>query len=330
MIGVREVLLEVEEIVRGPAYESWRRNFIDRNIDQFEYGEENRLVYTSIHQEYEQQMENIIIKNLPPSMSYSKLLSDLPAYMEGPGAKDEAVGKAIQMLLDAGDFNQFREMMLYLKKQREEGEMKDSGDDQLQGVRMDQDKEMLAALDIEGMMETCGSLSAAADSAEWTEVLRNDWMSISKMAVPLSRRKSKNDIYLKGCWTMDLNFDEACDMMFSMTSRRKKWDSNFQSCTFPLGGSDGDDEVVTSAALNFGYLVNLVMFQNSKGMDLVCKNIRRWDVSDCHGVLLLLSHRHVTINPPQNSTLEKGPSRMPCSRGTWLPISSMLITNCSP
>lgn len=71
---------------------------------------------------------------------------------------------------------------------------------------------------------------------------------------------------------------EACDMMFTMTPRRKKWDSNFTSASLPCGGSYLDDEVVLSAELNFGYLVNLVMFGNGKGTQLITRNVRRWNM----------------------------------------------------
>lgn len=276
---VKSVLLEIDEIVRGPNFERWRRDFVSANVGAFHYGEEeNRLEYTEIFQRYERELEEIIASELPKSVDYALFQRDLPEYLEGAGAKDEATGRAITMLLEAGDFNQFREMMLFSKRERDEGEMK-SCEDQLSGVKTDQDldKAVLASLDVDGMMETTASLSAASESNGWTEVLRNDWMSISKMPVPEARRKSKSDIYLKGIWTMDLNFVEACDMMFSMGPRRKLWDSNFTSCSFPEGGCETDNNVVTSAALNFGYLVNLVMFGNSSGTELVCKNIRRWN-----------------------------------------------------
>lgn len=277
MSGVKAVLLEIDEIVRGPIFESWRRGFVAANVDAFDYSDELKLVYTEIFKRYEEELEAIIARELPPSVDYAQFQRDLPAYLEGPGAQDEATGRAITMLLEAGDFAQFKEMMLFSKRERDEGEMKDSGEDQLSGVQVDQDKAVLAALDVEGMMQTTASLSAAADSGDWTEVLRNDWMSISKMPVPEARRKSKSDIYLKGTWTMNLTFVEAVDMMFSMGDRRKLWDSNFTSCSFPTGGCDTDNDVVTSAALNFGYLVNLVMFGNSSGTNLICKNIRRWN-----------------------------------------------------
>ncbi len=42
-------------------------------------------------------------------------MAELPKFMEGPGGKDEAIGKAATTLLEASDFQQFRDMMLFTK-----------------------------------------------------------------------------------------------------------------------------------------------------------------------------------------------------------------------
>jgi len=77
-------------------------------------------------------------------------------------------------------------------------------------------------------------------------------------------------------------------MMFTLSPRRKNWDSNFTSVTFPLGGSAADDEVVTSVKLSFGYLINLVMFGDGNGSQLVCKNVRRWNMPNSKSVTYAL------------------------------------------
>lgn len=276
MSSLKESLLDIQNIVDSKKFNEWRKSFIAKNISVFTYEEENKLEYTDIHRQYEEGVEKIIIENMPDDFDMKRFQERLPDYLEGPGGKDEEVGKAIQMLLEVSDYQQFKEMMMFLKKQEEENEMKDAGDDQLAGVTVD--SAQLACLDIKGMMTMCATLAAATDDITgWENVLKNDWMQIDRMKVPEDRRKSKNDIFLKGVWTMNLTFEEACDMMFCLKDRRKKWDSNFTSASYPNGGSDLDNEIVVSVDLNFGYLINLVMFGNGSGTKLITKNIRRWD-----------------------------------------------------
>jgi hypothetical protein len=59
--------------------------------------------------------------------------------------------------------------------------------------------------------------------------------------------------------------------------RRTLWQDNFKSVSYPLGGSQADDDFVVSCHLTFGYLMNLVMFGDSGGGDLTTKMMKRWD-----------------------------------------------------
>jgi hypothetical protein len=57
-------------------------------------------------------------------------------------------------------------------------------------------------------------------------MLTTSWMKIDKQPVPADKRASANEIYLRGVWTMELSFVEACDVMFSFDARRALWDAN--------------------------------------------------------------------------------------------------------
>ena len=277
--AVRNSLILVQGVIEGSAFNSWREGFVEEHLSTFTYGDEDRLEYTSIHRAYEDGVERQILNGLPSGFDMTAFQRALPAYLESPtGLKDEATGKAVTMLLETGDYVQFREMMMFTKRKREESKTADEGD--MVGLVADSRQGVAAAdADVAGMMDLCAALSEGAQSTDsWETVLENDWMKIDKMAVPESKRRKKSDIYLRGVWTMNLNMVEACDMMFTLNGRRKGWDPNFTSVTFPNGGSDRDDDVVTSVALNFGYLINLVMFGSGSGTQLIARNIRKWGV----------------------------------------------------
>jgi len=131
-------------------------------------------------------------------------------------------------------------------------------------------------IDVGDMMKKCAELSVANSLDEgWVNLLTNDWMRIDKKPVEDSKRKSKSEIYMRGVWTMNLSFVECCDMMFTFDgARRHKWDPNFAKIDFPNGGSSMDDDVVTSATINMGFLINLAMFGTSGPGTLDSRNYR--------------------------------------------------------
>jgi hypothetical protein len=101
--------------------------------------------------------------------------------MLGPGKDDEATGRAITLLLEVSDYRQFREMMMFTKREIEEGEKKHA-EDQLDGVSVSTSQ--LASLDIHGMMDMCATLATAGNNEEgWTNLLTLDWMKIDKRPV---------------------------------------------------------------------------------------------------------------------------------------------------
>ena len=174
-------------------------------------------------------------------------------------------------------FEQFKTMMMFEKAERQQEEAKHS-EDMLCGVAATKSSD-LACVDVDGMLEMCASMAAAIDTeAGWENLLTLDWMKIDRKPVEVHKRRNASEIYLRGVWTMNLSYQEACDMMFTMSERRRNWDANFTSVTLPKGGSLEDDDLVLSVGLNFGYLINLVFFGDGSGTQLRTRNIRRWNV----------------------------------------------------
>jgi hypothetical protein len=277
-------LIEIDAVIRGNDFNAWRLAFVAKHVGSFSYEDENKLEYTEIHNSYEEQIEKRIAEGLPELFDLGDFMKSLPDFLEGPGGKDDGVGASITLLLEVSDFQQFKAMMLFARREKDEAESKHA-DELLDGkatsaaqTEVSEATAALAGLDVEGMMHMCEELAQAGANGggSWTNLLTLDWMAIDRMPVPADRRKKSSEIYLRGVWTLNLTYAEACDMMFTMGPRRKTWDPNFTSVTFPNGGSDRDDDVVTSVALNFGYLINLAMFGSGAGTQLVARNFRRW------------------------------------------------------
>lgn len=239
--AIKSALLDIEDAIRGAPFESWRKDFVRRNLGQFSFEDENKLIYTDIHKEFEDGVEKRILEALPAGFDYDDFQRSLPGYIDGPGKDDEATGKAITMLIEVGDFEQFKTMMMFYRREKEEEESKHSGD-QLTGL-VTNSKDVAQIGDVDGMMDMvrtikyrhetcfcllllnqshplsqnttflpffdlyplqCGQLACAADNEGWTNCLTIDWMTIDKKAVEPEKRKTKNDIYLRGVWTMNM------------------------------------------------------------------------------------------------------------------------------
>ena len=106
---VRSSLLDIEEVIRGDKFESWRRSFVRDNVRHFSYDDENKLEYTDIHREYEEEIERAIAEGLGRGFDMADFMQSLPGYLESEeGLKDERAGLAVTLLLEVSDFEQFR------------------------------------------------------------------------------------------------------------------------------------------------------------------------------------------------------------------------------
>ena len=85
---VRSALLDIEETIRGSVFENWRKDFVRRHLHQFTFEDENKLIYTDIHREFEEGVETHILEGLPKKFDYEDFQHSLPSYIDGPGKVD--------------------------------------------------------------------------------------------------------------------------------------------------------------------------------------------------------------------------------------------------
>lgn len=177
----------------------------------------------------------------------------LPSFLESPAGKEEATANAVTMLTQMSDFSEFKEMMMFIKKDREE-KAANAGD--LLGETKASDG---AVLNVDGLLDMCAELATSAQSDEgWVTAFQNDWMKIDKKEVPPEVRRHKNEIYLRGVMTMNLSFVEVVDMMLYFGERRRLWDKNYAGHETPLGqDAIDDDDAVLRSKLDFGTLLHL-------------------------------------------------------------------------
>ncbi|XP_043563073.1 ADP-ribosylation factor-like protein 2-binding protein isoform X2 [Chiloscyllium plagiosum] len=90
-------------------FQQLQRNFMDKYYLEFENTEENKLIYTSIFQEYIDLLEKYIEQQLiekRPAFNMTTFITSLQQH------KDEISGDIFDMLLTFTDFLAFKEMFL--------------------------------------------------------------------------------------------------------------------------------------------------------------------------------------------------------------------------
>lgn len=238
-------------VLESPACKEWRSTFVRANVQVFEYGEENKLEYTAVHNQFVAGLEQLLSSALPSGTSMRELEQALvaqPDLFQDLGG-DEATTSAVKVLLEAGDFLAFRDMMQYEKQRVEESDAPIAGLEHVQGSAVP----LLEQVSDE-VLERCHRLAALAGSPGWENVLTSDWIVIDKMPID----GSPGEMYLRGAWTMNLSVVECCDMMFSYDGRRRSWDKNFIAVTLQKGQSLQDDDVVLTSEIDFGFLMHAV------------------------------------------------------------------------
>lgn len=261
---VAAVLASLGAALEGPGFLAWNQSFIQEHVAKFDYGDENKLEYTQVHRLYVEGLEGFLAQALPAGATMAAVEATL---MENPHLVDRLDGAssaAVKTLVEAGDFVAFREMMLFEKQKREQAAAVPDVLQQQTGSSIP---------DLEGILDKCVKLARMADASGWENVTRNDWMVLDKMAVPEAERSSSSEIYLRGVWTMDLSVMECCDMMWSFTDRRSAWDKNFAGAKVIKGGGWGEDDLVITANLDFGFLMHMAGIPRK----LTSRNWRRWN-----------------------------------------------------
>jgi len=250
--------------LESSSFNDWRKAFVQEHMHVFNFSEENKLEYTAIHNQYVEGLERHLESLLPAGTSMKALEHALVTQPDAFRDLDEATSGPVKLLLEAGDFVAFREMMLFEKQRSEDLTASPTVLGQMAGGDVP---------DLDGVLDRCQRLAAMASADGWENVLTSDWMVIDKMAVEESQRTSPAEIYLRGVWTMNLSVIECCDMMFSFDERRRGWDKNFVSVAMEKGSSLQEDDVVVTSEIDFGFLLHMAGVPRK----LTSRLWHRWD-----------------------------------------------------
>lgn len=111
-----EIIGHIEDIIMDDAFQALQSNFMEQNYEEFEDAEENKFIYTDIHQNYIQSLEHFMEQELAsriPGFSMESFLSHLSRQ------RKDLEGEIFEMLLTFTDFEAFKEMMVDYRNEKE-------------------------------------------------------------------------------------------------------------------------------------------------------------------------------------------------------------------
>lgn len=102
----------LQEIILDPEFDGMQKRFSNENCMQFEATEENKLVYTTIFNAYQNTIEahiNAKLEESIPDFSMERFIGLLDT------RKDQIEEQIYDLLLSFSDFESFKEMMLFAR-----------------------------------------------------------------------------------------------------------------------------------------------------------------------------------------------------------------------
>ncbi|XP_073987104.1 ADP-ribosylation factor-like protein 2-binding protein [Rhodnius prolixus] len=106
----------IEDIIVEESFQKIQRQFLEQYWDQFDDGEENRLIYMDIFQNYVKVVERHIEKKLKEAITNFDMGQ---LYEELRKNQDHLDGEVFEMLYTLSDFSAFKEMILDYKAEKE-------------------------------------------------------------------------------------------------------------------------------------------------------------------------------------------------------------------
>ena len=114
------IFQELRIIIQDKEFELAQRAFMEKNYDQFEDTEENKLIYTQIYEQFVSLLENIIIVKLEQKFQSDDVDNFYATFVENIAKYEAEDAVTVNSLFSFIDFNKFKESILLYKKDRDD------------------------------------------------------------------------------------------------------------------------------------------------------------------------------------------------------------------
>jgi hypothetical protein len=200
------------QIISEPTFQNEIDMFVDANCMYFDDVEENKLEYTTLHNQYielaEKRIEVRMQDMMGPAFDMIAFLMHLPAFIEGgaggvTGADEKEqsdFAMTLEVLQSFTDFLAFKTMMLAKKKSKETA------------------GRAVSPLDVALEADLASIGQMACDGQAWEFVKKDGWTTIEKI-------KNGDGEFVRIAIECELSPEHAFDMMLNATPERAHWDN---------------------------------------------------------------------------------------------------------
>lgn len=108
-----EIVGCLSDILVGPEFENLQNQFYARYCNEFEASEENKLIYTSIYNEWVQTIESALesaLRNSIPNFSMQEFIQMVAT------RQDQITDDVFELLCTFGDFETFKQNMIAVRQ----------------------------------------------------------------------------------------------------------------------------------------------------------------------------------------------------------------------
>ena len=113
------IFQELRTIIYDKEFELAQRAFMEKNYDQFEDTEENKLIYTQIYEQFVSLLENIIIVKLELKFKSEDIDDFYTTFVDNMKQYEAEDAVTVNSLFSFIDFEKFKESILLYKKDRD-------------------------------------------------------------------------------------------------------------------------------------------------------------------------------------------------------------------
>jgi hypothetical protein len=200
-MGTMEADLKVIAVaIKNDSFKKEQEAFLDKYMGEFDEGDENKLIYTTIHNDYQELIEKMLTKEVGEELLV-RVCEGMEAFIEKSKTTDasQEIVEAIEIMSSMGEFLAFKGMMLHRRKEKL--------NQAAANVTIDGKK--VSVIDLDGVMGTLGELQNAQDDKGWERVAHD-----ATSRITLDMKKSETDKearYARYRINLDLPIDQARD-----------------------------------------------------------------------------------------------------------------------
>eukprot|EP00283_Hemiselmis_rufescens_P000327 CAMPEP_0173468560 /NCGR_PEP_ID=MMETSP1357-20121228/76909_1 /TAXON_ID=77926 /ORGANISM="Hemiselmis rufescens, Strain PCC563" /LENGTH=354 /DNA_ID=CAMNT_0014436783 /DNA_START=507 /DNA_END=1571 /DNA_ORIENTATION=- len=237
--------------IKKPEFVKVQDEFFDKYMNEFEEGDENKLIYTTIHNEYQELVEGLLTKEVGEELLMrvcEGMEGFIEAQKEGAQPAQECV-EAIDIMSSMGEFLAFKGTMLYKRKEK-----MNAG-----SATMDIAGKKFSVIDLDGVMGTIGELQAAQDDKGWDRVAHD-----KALQIVLDMKQSDTDKdtrYARYRICIDMTMEQAIDCFGPETDIEvsKEWTLSEYVKDFSLHKENSPRDWIFKMEFTFPWIVRYLM-----------------------------------------------------------------------